>query len=86
MEFLLVQDANEDLNPLQVCLHATSIAHQVTLELIATGQLDLNTIGLSDPRLVPELPVGYGRPLRDLPPFAIMVLQVIQPQDTHVSE
>jgi hypothetical protein len=49
-EFLLVQYAIENLNPLQVRLPVARVVHQVTSELIASWQLDLNTVGLSDPQ------------------------------------
>ena len=72
-EFLLVQYAIENLNSLQVPLRVAHVVHQVTSELIAPWQLDLNTIGLSDPELHPELRITDWGSLIDLSALAILI-------------
>ena len=85
-EFLLAQDAKVELNSLQVGLGVACVVHQVTSVLIALGEPDLDTVWLCEPLGVLKLCVGDGRPLSDSPAFAILVLDVIWPNDAHLSK
>jgi hypothetical protein len=77
-EILLAQDANVNLNPLQVRLCVAWVVHQFTSELVADGQPGRDTVWLGDPRGVLELRVTDGGLLSDLPAFTVPVLDVIQ--------
>ncbi len=72
-EFLLVQYAIENLNPLQVRLRVAHVVHQVTSELVAPWQLDFDTVGLSDPELHLELHIADWGPLIDLAALTILI-------------
>ncbi len=83
-EILLAQDTNVDLNPLQVCFRVTCIAHQVTGILVALGESDLDTVWPGDPLRVLELSVQDGGLLSEPPAFAVPILDIIWPDDTHL--
>ncbi len=85
-EFLLAQDVKVELNSLQVGLGVARVVHQVTSVLIALGEPDLDTVRLCEPLGVLKLCMRDGRPLSDSPAFAIPVLDVIWPNDAHLSK
>jgi hypothetical protein len=85
-ELLLAQDVKVGLKPLEVGLSVACLVHQVTSVLVALRQSDLDTVRLCEPLGVLELCVRDGGLLRDLPTFAIPVLDVFWPSNTHLLE
>ncbi len=85
-ELLLAQDAKVGLKPLEVGLGVACVTHQVTSVLVALRQSDLDTVRLCEPLGILELCVQDGGSLSDPSAFAIPILDVFWPGDTHPSE
>ncbi len=83
---LLAQDAKVGLKPLEVRFGIAWVMHQVTSVLIALGESDLDTVWLCELLGVLKLCVRDGGSLSDPSAFAIPVLDVFWPGDTHPLE